>query len=75
MAKLGNHNMFVDSKKTDSEIIERIEGMIDDSAFEFALEDLEVIYDYVLKTGRIEGWMEDKLNYLDKWKQRQDEFE
>jgi len=73
MAKLGSYNGFVSDEKVDSEVVEEIEGMIDDFAFEFALEDLELIYNYVLKTGRIEGWMRQKLDYLNRWKKRQGE--
>lgn len=72
MPKLSNYNISDDEKKVDEELVERVKRMLDDSFFEFALGKLEIIYDFIQKTGNIKEWMTFELNTLENFKEREE---
>jgi len=70
MPKLSDYKPIEDGKAVDNELIERVEGMMNDSFFDFALEDLEMVYNYIQQVGKVKDWMLIKLDTLEKYKER-----
>ena len=73
MPKLSDFKPSSDEKKVDEELTERIEGMMEDSFYEFALDSLDRIYNYVQKTSSIKDWMITVLDKLENYKEREEE--
>ena len=73
MPKLSDFKMPSDEKEADNEVIERIERMMDDYFFEFALDNLERVWSYVQETDKIKDWMAKMLDDLEKYKEREEE--
>ena len=71
MPKLSNFEIENKECEVDDDMYERIENMMEDSFFEFALEDIEKIWCYVQETGNIKDWMIKKLDDLEHYKERE----
>jgi len=78
LAKIGDFSDPIESKNIVEdyedilELKEEIERMIDDPIFEFALENLEWIYNYIEEEGYILESMVNQINGLKKWKERRE---
>ncbi len=71
MSKLSDFKIECKEHEVDDDLINRIEGMMEDSFYEFALESIEKIWCYVQETGNIKNWMIKSLDALEKYKERE----
>ncbi len=73
MAKLSDFKIECKEHKVDDDLNERINNMMDDPYYEFALESIEGVYDYIQLTGNVKDWMIKKLDALESYKERNSE--
>jgi len=79
LAKIRNYQDSIENKNTkieDSEdvsiLMKEVERMIDDPIFEFALENLEKIYNFIEENEYVLEYMVKQINGLRKWEERRE---
>ena len=71
MPKLSEFRMGCKEYKVDDDLNRRVENMMNDPFFEFALESIEEVYNYIQLTDKVKNWMIEKLNALENYKERE----
>ena len=70
MPKLSQGIMFPqgnDETEIDEDFVESLKEMMDSSDYDFALNDIEIMYYTIMEEGKIYGWMRNKIENLKKY--------